>query len=611
MQNDTKRLHGLIVQKRYPLPHKIPYEWIRITKLGRSWLKRGCLIVFFLALLDFSLPVPAVANDLRLTFISQSPQNTVPLGQPITYTIETKNVDDGITDPSSIGVGIRIEVNGIVKSASSGEFTSNDCRVDPDFPAWFACNNLSEGGSQRPTFTWNNPEPGTSEVTFRGICQLVPEQDPRKYCSLSDRNTDSVTTIVGIVGLDCESAVALTSGVPYSGSTSSVPPTPSQVNSYSCLPTPETGPERFHKITTTATGILTASLSKLETGLEVFILNKCDPQSCLAMGDSEHPAVYSDAPPGTYYIVVDGPFGAAGNYTLNVNFTPTDINSCRVIDTPGTYTLTGSIINSSDTNCIEITSSYVTLDGNGRQIDGVDTEGTHGIHVYHKYLTLTYVTIRNLKVTDWDVGIYFQNINVSTIEASTVESNQSSGVHLYGSDNNTITNSTINTNNIFGIFLNAGSNNNTISENTVNGQGQGIQVGKDASTADSNIIRDNNIGGNKTGIDVENSDSLTIEDNTFTYNWYGIFLYGTTDSTITRNVITDSGYKNQYAGIFLYFSQKNLIFDNLFDNYQNVDFSQYPELYGNTWNIERQLGTNIVGGPYLDGNYRGVPDGSG
>ena len=104
------------------------------------------------------------------------------------------------------------------------------------------------------------------------------------------------------------------------------------------------------------------------------------------------------------------------------------------------------------------------------------------------------------------------------------------------------------------MLLEAGSNDNTISGNTVNDQGQGIQVGTYNSLASSTTIRNNNIGGNKYGIDVDSSDFLTIEDNTITYNWYGIYLYGTTDSTITRNIVTDNGYENQYAGIILHIS---------------------------------------------------------
>ncbi|UCF94108.1 MAG: right-handed parallel beta-helix repeat-containing protein, partial [Desulfobacterales bacterium] len=282
-----------------------------------------------------------------------------------------------------------------------------------------------------------------------------------------------------------------------------------------------------------------------------------------------------------------------------------DINSCTVIAAPGTYTLTTNITDSSATNCIAITSSNVTLEGGWHQIDGVGTSGTHGVHVYSPSGRLSNVVIRNLIVRDWYVGIYFQNVDYGTIESSTVRYNQYSGIHLAGSDYNTVTQSTVNTNNTFGILLNGGSNENTLAGNTINDQGQGIQVGTYGSLASNNTIRNNSIGGNKYGIDVDSSDFLVIEDNTCTYNWYGIYLYGTTDSTITRNTITDNGYEGQYAGIFLMYAQNNLIYNNLFDNYQNFEFGGGPLIYANTWNIAKQAGPNILGGPYLGGNYWG------
>ncbi|HHP7236659.1 MAG TPA: thrombospondin type 3 repeat-containing protein [Desulfobacterales bacterium] len=76
-----------------------------------------------------------------------------------------------------------------------------------------------------------------------------------------------------------------------------------------------------------------------------------------------------------------------------------------------------------------------------------------------------------------------------------------------------------------------------------------------------------------------------------------------TGSEVTGNRVTDNGYEGQYAGIYLYQSEDNTIYDNYFDNYQNfkLGVSGYP----NTWNVEKQAGKNILGGPYLGGNYWG------
>jgi ribosomal protein L35AE/L33A len=135
------------------------------------------------------------ANAVRVTFLDQTPPNIVPQGQnTITYTIQTENFNDGGT-PSSIGVGIQVLVNGSVVSADSGEFTTSDCRVDPLYPTAFACNSLSEGGRQTINLTWNNPDPGTSTVSFRASCQLLPVQNPPVLCSTFGTSDSTITTV--------------------------------------------------------------------------------------------------------------------------------------------------------------------------------------------------------------------------------------------------------------------------------------------------------------------------------------------------------------------------------------------------------------------------------
>jgi hypothetical protein len=99
----------------------------------------------------------------------------------------------------------------------------------------------------------------------------------------------------------------------YSGKTAATDP--AAVSKYNCTSRIESGPEKVHKITTTSTGDLTATLSNLSgKDLDVLILNACDPMACVAFGDTT--AVYANAPAGTYYIVVDGNNGALGSYTL-------------------------------------------------------------------------------------------------------------------------------------------------------------------------------------------------------------------------------------------------------------------------------------------------------
>jgi hypothetical protein len=118
-------------------------------------------------------------------------------------------------------------------------------------------------------------------------------------------------------GLNCTSAVLLTCGQSYNGSTAGGQ---SNESSYSCASGDQSGPEIVHIITTSSAGALTASLINAAPGLNVTILSSCDASACIASGLSS--AAVSNAPAGTYYIVVDGNSGASGSYTIAVNCVP-------------------------------------------------------------------------------------------------------------------------------------------------------------------------------------------------------------------------------------------------------------------------------------------------
>jgi len=117
--------------------------------------------------------------------------------------------------------------------------------------------------------------------------------------------------------LVCTNAVTLSCGVTYNGSASSAT---SNISTYGCNNWTETGPERVHKITTTQTGTLTATISNFSGDLDVFILGSCDPSNCLGTVSSSS-AIYSNAPAGTYYIVVDADDGSGSSYSLLVSCT--------------------------------------------------------------------------------------------------------------------------------------------------------------------------------------------------------------------------------------------------------------------------------------------------
>lgn len=138
-------------------------------------------------------------------------------------------------------------------------------------------------------------------------------------CNLLADEDMTVTAIFDVTSrLDCGSAIPLTDEVSYNGSTTNGP---SAVSSYSCcIAWLETGPERVHSIATASQGDISATISNLSVDLDVFALDVCNQNSCIACGDNS--LNYVDAPPGFYFIVVDGYYGAAGDYQLTVDFVP-------------------------------------------------------------------------------------------------------------------------------------------------------------------------------------------------------------------------------------------------------------------------------------------------
>ncbi len=78
------------------------------------------------------------------------------------------------------------------------------------------------------------------------------------------------------------------------------------------------GPEMVHILNAHTTMDIHARLSLAATDLDVFILDAADPNACVAYNDYDH-AIYAGAPPGTYYIVVDGFNGEEGSYTLEIS----------------------------------------------------------------------------------------------------------------------------------------------------------------------------------------------------------------------------------------------------------------------------------------------------
>lgn len=94
------------------------------------------------------------------------------------------------------------------------------------------------------------------------------------------------------------------------------------------------------------------------------------------------------------------------------------IKGKTTITKPGTYRLAADIQRGDGTrisgSCIEIKSSDVVLDGAGHTVDGWGISDTTGIQVRGPG-TLRNVTVKNVKVTEWNRGVHFHDVADATV----------------------------------------------------------------------------------------------------------------------------------------------------------------------------------------------------
>ncbi|APH39579.1 NosD domain-containing protein [Methanohalophilus halophilus] len=140
----------------------------------------------------------------------------------------------------------------------------------------------------------------------------------------------------------------------------------------------------------------------------------------------------------------------------------------------------------------------------------------------------------------------------------------------------------------------------TIKGFEVTGGEQGIYLDR----VQNNTLTDNNVSYNNNGIILYRSSNNNLTNNNVLNNLYGISLGFSRNNNLTSNIVCNSSS----SGIQLVSSGSNIIYDNYFNNTINIQMSDSA---GNSWNIAKTSGPNIVGGPSIGGNYWAHPDGTG
>lgn len=102
---------------------------------------------------------------------------------------------------------------------------------------------------------------------------------------------------------------------------------------------------------------------------------------------------------------------------------------------------------------------------------------------------------------------------------------------------------------------------------------------------------------------VSTRNNLTIDGCNFSGNTYGFY---TTQPSQTNLTIKNSNFTGNTYGIYStnpYASNNWLVYNNYFDNPQDVAFTHPTFLITVDWSIIPEFGVNILGGPFIGGNY--------
>ena len=139
------------------------------------------------------------------------------------------------------------------------------------------------------------------------------------------------------------------------------------------------------------------------------------------------------------------------------------------------------------------------------------------------------------------------------------------------------------------------------------------------------MISNNNLSSNRLGIYLDSSTTNMLNLNDVSENEVGIFLNASKDNWIINNRVkmnslggifleaSDGNHLKENLlhfnieyGIILSNSSKNIIYDNYFQNSENVGYEGIN--LENAWNMTMMREINIVGGPFIGGNYWTGPE---
>ena len=292
---------------------------------------------------------------------------------------------------------------------------------------------------------------------------------------------------------------------------------------------------------------------------------------------------------GTIYIRSDGSVEGTDNIQRDGNV----------------YTFTGNIFGSifvEKDDVIFYGAGFILEgDGSGRGLDFVDN--------------VTNITVKNLQIRYFDVGIHLSNCSHALIESNFILNNYE-GIRINGGFNNSIIKNRIenSSNNAVSVFFNTRQN--QISENTITKNWVGVlfHLYSEGNTLSNNIITENtgigvwldggsnnkiiqnNITDNTRGVFSTSTINSTVHHNNFVNNTFQVDIYGNDPVIGTWDNGSEGNYWDTYAGI-----DNNgdgigdtpyIINENNQDNYPLMKVVEIPEFF--SWTILMVISFAII-----------------
>ena len=212
--------------------------------------------------------------------------------------------------------------------------------------------------------------------------------------------------------------------------------------------------------------------------------------------------------------------------------------------------LLGNVSISTSDNCFTIQpNNGLTLDCKGYSLTGTTGMNNYGIYIYDANPNPTKTTIQNCVITGFDNGIYSDGNRVS-----------SSYLHIYN-----------------------------------NSMSSGLSGSYGITTYFPAIVSGNNITGtlpNTIETGIRTKVSANVSNNIITNCKTGMRIEGD-NGYVFSNKITSA---TSPVAVSLFLGSSNVVYNNLFGNGAEDDGV-------NLWNATKTLATNIIGGPYIGGNW--------